>query len=161
MTDLDRVLDDLPERRKDIASRLRELHDITSDDPDEPDLVLRAVASLVRFLRASDLCEPELAAGDGRILAQWDDPGIGLLALEFREDDHVEFALATGGESGEPIRVRRSGGPAPVAHCLDFVRRDEGGLSVRRRGRGHGSGRRPSNVLIRRRRHAPSEAHHR
>lgn len=123
MTDLDRVLDDLPESRKDIASRLRELHHITSDDPDEPDLALRAVASLVRFLRASDLCEPELAAGDGRILAQWDDPGIGLLALEFREDDDVEFALATGGESGEPMRVRRSGGPAPVAHCLDFVRR--------------------------------------
>lgn len=119
---------ELPGSRDRVVVRLRELYDITSDDPDEPSMDLSALTSLVRFLCATGVRDPDLAASDGRILAQWDDSEVGLLAFEFREDGNVEFALASGDGSVEPIRIRLRGGPELAERCLGSVRTLTGGF---------------------------------
>ena len=106
-----------------IAARIRYLHGLPDDDPDEPPFQFESLRVLTRFLIGErKLGRPELAVDpDGLAHAEWKLATGGILAMEFLPSGHVRFAAVSG-----PARVgvdrTRVSGELPQGEALDAVR---------------------------------------
>lgn len=108
-----------------VASRLDQLKEMITGDPDEPDLVIESLRSFADFImQETHLPVPEIGAGpEGYVEAEWRIPsrggrkaasderywgrGEGILAMKFLPTGFVRFAAISrpAGQGKERLRI--------------------------------------------------------